>query len=636
MFITYLRSSSYNNYDFCQQQYFIDYVLGYKHPSNKAAEKGTIVHKVMEVLGEMKKAQQNGETTIDDHICGKLNVADINSPGLVNNVFWKSYNYFMSISKHTFYPKDFKECKEWVWMALDFNNGAYDVRKLKVVDTEKSFDIEVPYDWAKYDYEINGKRLTGQLHIKGTIDLVTESKPGVLTVIDYKGLPLDTPIPTVDGWSTMGDLKIGDIIFDENGQQTKVTGKSEIKLKECYKITFDDTSEVIADEEHLWKLDNGKIVNTCNLKLKDKINIAKPINTKDIELPIDPYVLGNWLGNGRCKRGEISSPDIFVFNEIEKRGYKIGTNSGRKNKICQQRTPIGLITKLKNINLVDNKHIPKIYLRASVEQRIDLLRGLLDSDGSVNTIRKQAVFSNCNKKLSDDIKELIISLGQRPNQCDVNSYGFGKRVKSYPVVFRPIDKLNPFLLPRKANGRSDKRKIAKIEAVGLKFTQCIMVDSPTHTYLCTKNMIPTHNTGQRKNWGTDEVKDYDDFEKDPQLKIYNYAIQHLYPNAKSIMFTIFWIRDGGPFTVCFEKNLKDVEQMLEKRFNDVKANIMPFPNKGKRCNYCKFKKPSEQDPTQSMCDYIHNLVIQKGMDKVVKEHSNPGHNIDQYHSPGSA
>src|SRR5690606_34355557 len=101
-------------------------------------------------------------------------------------------------------------------------------------------------------------------------------------------------------------------------------------------------------------------------------------------------------------------------------------------------------------------------------------------------------------------------------------------------------------------GESNKRRIVKIEKLeDKKCTQCIMVDSPSNTYLCTRNMIPTHNTGRRLNWATGEEKTHEKLKDDPQLRIYHYAVSHLYPDIENIYITINFINDGGAFTICF-------------------------------------------------------------------------------------
>src|SRR5690606_32585400 len=119
-------------------------------------------------------------------------------------------------------------------------------------------------------------------------------------------LPIDTLIPTTSGWKTMSKLTTEDILFDIDGNTTNIIQKSKAQYKDCYKIEFDDKTEVICDCDHLWLLDNQKTVQVTNLNINDKINLPKPINIDSINLPIDPYILGIWLGDGRNRSAEIT------------------------------------------------------------------------------------------------------------------------------------------------------------------------------------------------------------------------------------------------------------------------------------------------------------------------------------------
>jgi len=152
--------------------------------------------------------------------------------------------------------------------------------------------------------------------------------------------------------------------------------------------------------------------------------------------------------------------------------------------------------------LLYNKHIPAYYLRASLDQRLLLLQGLMDTDGCWNTARDEAVFNSTDENLARQVKELLLTLGQRPYMSSALCTGFGLTVTSYSVRFAPIDNFMPFRLPRKAGKvkykarpLSRRRMIKSIEPGPDVETVCIAVDSPNRTYLCTENFIPTHNTG---------------------------------------------------------------------------------------------------------------------------------------------
>lgn len=360
-----------------------------------------------------------------------------------------------------------------------------------------------PCDWKSAD-----------VWVRGIADiLIVDDASLTAWVGDWKGLALDTKIPTPTGWTTMRDVAVGDTLFSESGEQCTVVGKSAVKNLRCFKITFDDTTTVVCDEEHLWKLADGSVVPVTQLRGKkrnkndvspSRIAVAAPLALPDVALPIDPYVLGLWLADGKHTSGEISKPDTFIWDAIKARGYDVDMGTGG-NKSCPTRTAKGLSSQLRAAGLLGNKHIPQWALRAGYEQRLALLRGLMDGDGNANPTRKQAIFTTTDKYLSDGVMELLCSLGQRPLQSVTTQRGFGLTVTAYPISFRPVG-INPFLLPRKASridpdwgsGDSATRRVVSVEEVASIPTQCIAVDSSDHTFLCTERMVPTHNTGNDK------------------------------------------------------------------------------------------------------------------------------------------
>lgn len=180
MIITYLRSSSYGTHSMCEQQYFIEYNLGYRSPSGKKADKGTIVHKVMEILAHIKLNQQNNEQTYNDDILGPIDVKDYDVLDIIERVY--SY-YSTNFTHHDWKPIDYRDCKKWVDKALEIQNGNFDPRNQNIVRPEQRFDIEIKKPWAYYDY---GNDLKGYLAIKGTIDLIAQVNENTLEIIDYK------------------------------------------------------------------------------------------------------------------------------------------------------------------------------------------------------------------------------------------------------------------------------------------------------------------------------------------------------------------------------------------------------------------------------------------------------------------
>jgi ATP-dependent helicase/DNAse subunit B len=182
MIITYFRSSSYNAHDGCAMNYFAEYVLGWRGPSNMKADMGTIAHKVLEILASLKKAQQDGKNSITDDIAGEVdNVLAVDL--LVDKVF---DGYVKYMSHHTWTEKERKICHESVWKALTHNNGMFDPRNRTIVASELSFDFDIKEPWAKYLFKTSNGDLAGYLSLKGTIDLVCKIEDGVYEIVDWK------------------------------------------------------------------------------------------------------------------------------------------------------------------------------------------------------------------------------------------------------------------------------------------------------------------------------------------------------------------------------------------------------------------------------------------------------------------
>jgi hypothetical protein len=188
-----MRSSSYNNYDYCQMQYFITYNLGWSPDSNKRADLGTMAHKVMETMAKFKKFHQDNPRKkyleIEDDALGKIKV-DKNrllTKEFLHEIADLSFDkYRLQFTKHRWSNNDRKEVKQIVDIFINWNHGQFDPRFRHIHHAEPHFDIPIEEDWAKFEYEINGKTVVGQLAIKGTIDLVTLVNDDTIEVIDWK------------------------------------------------------------------------------------------------------------------------------------------------------------------------------------------------------------------------------------------------------------------------------------------------------------------------------------------------------------------------------------------------------------------------------------------------------------------
>jgi hypothetical protein len=173
----------------CEQQYFIEYVLGRRGSSNKKADKGTIVHKVLEILALMKKAEQDESVTLEDEIIGTIILAecDMFDNAYVLYLCNRVYDFYTSqFTHHSWSEKDRQDCIEWVRKTLTGNNRLFDPRRRNIFRAEQHFDLPIDKPWAKYSYDLNDEKIDGQLSIKGTVDLITQVNEDTLEIIDWK------------------------------------------------------------------------------------------------------------------------------------------------------------------------------------------------------------------------------------------------------------------------------------------------------------------------------------------------------------------------------------------------------------------------------------------------------------------
>lgn len=331
-----------------------------------------------------------------------------------------------------------------------------------------------------------------------------------------KALCLKTPIPTPKGWTTMGEIEIGDQIFSSDGDVVSVTMKTETMYNhDCYKLYFDNGDKVISDADHLWKVNSsywtaGEKVLTAkeiykNYQLKQNnsrglgvkgsyyINASQPLEIDEDDLDLDPYLLGLWLGDGYKSDGRIVShkDDYKLYKE------NIDVEYEREDGNCIRFKCRNLYKKLKDNNLLKNKHIPQKYLRSSHHNRLELLRGLMDTDGSVKPNTRSFEFYQKSLDFCIQVSELLSTLG-------IKSRIRAKKIKGdlYHTLSFTTTEI-PFKLPRKVNlilnsrptRVQDKRHyIQKIEKVDSVPVACISVDSKDKMFLCGKSFIPTHNS----------------------------------------------------------------------------------------------------------------------------------------------
>jgi len=354
-----------------------------------------------------------------------------------------------------------------------------------------------------------------------------------------KALALDTPIPTPDGWKTMGSLRVGDQVFDETGSPCTVTFATPIEYgRDCFVVRFSDGAAIVADADHQWAVSTradrkaGRraltTLTTCEMatslragadhRLNYSIPAAQPMRYAPQQLMVDPYVLGIWLGDRHTSSAVITVGDPDT-SAIEIRGRvaageraaglarEFGVSPATLSDLTRGRIwrnpdrAFSLQTQLCALGVLGRKHIPEPYLTASVEQRLALLQGLMDSDGHIDNLG-HAEYVSTREELAFGVLELVTGLGLTPRLTqDRATFGGIDCGPRYRVRFKPTE-LPIFRLERKlrrqrltrphAGVRS--RFIVSITPVPTVPVRCIQVDAPHHLYLAGRACIPTHNT----------------------------------------------------------------------------------------------------------------------------------------------
>ncbi len=447
-----------------------------------------------------------------------------------------------------------------------------------------------------------------------------------------KALALDTPIPTPQGWTTMGEIQVGSQVFDERGRRCTVKAATPVMHgRPCYEVEFSDGTVIVADAEHLWKTDtvtlraqrakvllgtrywpvpdvarvneqaeqalgepdrlvttaevlrdvgqqfrnvlyvlvsrlpregrnaratyrrNGRVVGfwaptysrhlvykalaehvstpvgfsrrhqlgngpvttaemAASIRERGRVNhsiaVCEPLDYPERHLPVAPYTLGAWLGDGHSGGARISGDDQEIIDAIRADGYAVTKHKApfqygiaeRATGSAWHQARTGIMSRLRELGVLDNKHIPESYLRASVGQRRDLLAGLLDTDGYCER-GGAVVFAVTNERLAREVLDLVLGLGYkatlRAKPCR------GRRPDTsvvYSVSFRPHEPV--FRLSRKLARQGDikptsparQRYVTDVRPLQSVPVRCIQVDSPSRLYLASRSCIPTHNS----------------------------------------------------------------------------------------------------------------------------------------------
>lgn len=359
-----------------------------------------------------------------------------------------------------------------------------------------------------------------------------------------KAVALGTPIPTPSGWTKIADIRVGDQVFDESGKPCTVTATFDRVPDVAYRLRFSDGTHVDACDEHEWvtwthrdrkrylRAENGQkfpedwaareslttaqIVDTLTFgKREDRnhcIPVTAPLCLPDADLPVDPYLLGVWLGDGHTRDSAVTSKDPEIVEAFTDAGYRANRYSAMTFGISG-----GFRTALREARVLGAKHVPSAYLRSSAAQRQALLQGLMDTDGHAHARSGHVEFCNTSKNLVDAVVELARSLGQKPVVAESRAMLNGRDCGAkWRVTWRPT--IEVFRLARKLKGqakeggsqglRNHHRMIIGAERIESSPMRCLTVDSPNSMFLVGEGMIPTHNSRCVYEWLVERVIKY--------------------------------------------------------------------------------------------------------------------------------
>lgn len=337
-----------------------------------------------------------------------------------------------------------------------------------------------------------------------------------------KGHPLDTDVPTPSGFRLWGDLEVGDEVLGSDGRPTKVTAVFDRGVLPTYSVRFSDHSEVLCDVDHLWYVADRTRRRTraewcvrstselmeAGLESDEGWRWKIPVARADydrIHLPLDSYLVGALIANGHLGRGgtTLTTPDPAVIDRIN---HSSGPGQVHKiqdtTDVCDRYSISGIVGLTAQLGMrvhSPKKRIPSDYLRSFTPDRMELLRGLMDGDGSCREGRNSASYHTTSFGLAGDVVELANSLGATATIMTKDRRDEGKPIE-YKVCINPAIDLRLFGTDRKTTttkpGQTKPpiRSIVSIERVFDQPIRCITVAAEDSLYMIGRSYTITHNT----------------------------------------------------------------------------------------------------------------------------------------------
>lgn len=369
------------------------------------------------------------------------------------------------------------------------------------------------------------------------MDEVIEIAP--LAYMRGRAEPLSAIIPTPTGPRRMGDIQVGDFVYGSNGLPTKVTGVFPQGKKAVVDVEFGDGSIVRCSRDHLWNTRtstqrnrNKPFTTKTAAEIQETLRnrhgqknheiplVSAPVEIAAKPVPLDPYLLGCLLGDGTISNGSIHfcTADAEMVAAVSTRlpkGINIKPNKSSKTSydyyICGESSAANPVKDaLRELGVwgrtSPQKMIPECYLQNSTDIRLELLRGLMDTDGSVFNHRSgksRVQFYSTSETMANQVRWLVESLGgiarirgRKTPKNGTHKSGFGHNHDMHVVEMALPATINPFKLKRKAdrfNPSRPLRMISDVRDAGEEECQCISVAAADRLYL-TGNFVVTHNT----------------------------------------------------------------------------------------------------------------------------------------------
>lgn len=412
------------------------------------------------------------------------------------------------------YKQLYDEIKSKTWIETTYQKyPPYNVdaalKRFKLTPFKNQREFLEDYSRIKFGYQLRGCLL--------------DAEPG-----SGKALSLDSKIKIPGGWTTMGEIKLGDVVTGRDGLPTNVVGVYPQGVVQLHRITFTDGRSVECCAEHQWtiwdrKHKTWKTVNTAKIIEMIKANkdhrihvpLMTPEVTEDKTFNIDPYLLGALIGDGGMSSGGVTftNNDEFVVEKVKsklgKEFHIRNINNGKDFEyvITNNLKEVTIQSLLREVDLMGKlskeKSIPEEYMTGSIEQRWELVRGLMDTDGSMDSM---PTFNTSSLVLAQQFQELIRSLGgiatlssRIPNYTHNGQLLEGS--EAYRIHVRIGNPKRCFSLPRKQDKCPQETQYSENLKLGVESViesrraeaQCITVDNDDSLYV-TNDYIVTHNT----------------------------------------------------------------------------------------------------------------------------------------------